>query len=181
MCPVRFWWVEAGDSPSELSAFPFHCHKFIVLRDDDAGQAHVVASDARLDQHADIDRALAAWRIRDQPATDVGPSGGLSGGGHGGERFPGLSQAFGPPPPDVIRSILGGDEEAAGEVPVWVSELLAQRACRSVETLRALAEADPMLSVQVDPLTGTVEIEHFTADWEDRTATVSIEALFPRG
>ena len=133
--PVRFWWIERGEDPCSLPTFPAWCHKLIVLRDDDSC-ARVVASDARLDQHMDIAGALAAWRIRAEPRPGQGPDGGISGGGWGGERFPGLSQAFGPPPEDVVRAVRGDlPDPPVGAIPPWVQEVVVQTGCRSVEEL----------------------------------------------
>jgi hypothetical protein len=168
---VRFWWIEEGDEPSELHVFPFHCHKYIVLRED-SGAAHVVASDARLDQHADILRALVAG------SRGEGPDGGLAGGGLGGERFPGLSQAFGPPPPDVVRAIQGEDDDAQVVVPRWVRRLIRESGCCGPDDLVTLAESDPMVSVTIDALAAVVEIERYDANWKLEVAVVPLASIF---
>ncbi len=170
---LRFWWIEEGDGPVELPSFPFHCHKFIVLREDD-GAAHVVASDSQLDQHADIFRALVAG-MRGR-----GPDGMLAGGGHGGEGFPGFSQAFGPPPEDVVHSILGeGEEEDSHtEVPAWVFELVRRTGCRTVEDLLRAAEDDPLLMVTFDTVAEVVEIERYDEAWRLEVAVVPVRVLF---
>lgn len=169
---LRFWWVEEGDSPAELPSFPFHCHKFIVLREEH-GAAHVVASDSRLDQHADIFRVLVAG------VGSGGPDGMLAGGGHG-ENFPGVSQAFGPPPADVIRAILGEDEgeSSHAEVPSWVMELVRRMGCRSVEDLILEAEDDPLLMVTFDAVAGLLELERYDEDWKLEVAVVPAQVIF---
>ncbi len=172
MTDVRFWWIEQGGDPTRCPSFPFACHKYIVLRDAD-GSAHVVASDARLDQHADIAAAVAAWRAR---GGERGPEGGISGGGWGGERFPGLSLAFGPPPEDVVRAVRGEAEEpVAAGLPAWVEGLVRGSGCSSLDELEARAGVE--LAVFVDRLAGTVELERWAADGRSKQATVSIDEL----
>lgn len=177
---VRFWWIEQGDDPCPLPSFPAWCHKFIVLRDD-GGDAHVVASDGRLDQHADIAAAVAGWSGRALPRPGAGPEGGLSGGGLGGDRFPGHSQAFGPPPEDVVQAVRGLAPPAdPGVIPAWVDALVRERGCASVAELAHHAEADVFLSVFVDRIGGAVELELWSQDGQVRQAVVSLAALETR-
>lgn len=169
---VRYWWVDEGDSPSELPGFPYHCHKFIVLREED-GSAHVIAADSSLDQHADIYRVVAAHLIA------PGPDGALAGGGRGGEHFPGRSEAFGMPPEDVVAAIQGtnpaGDAEVA--VPDWMEVLIESHWIRSIDELLSLPDRDPTLSVHIDAASGLVEIERFDTDWNRQTAALPLRAV----
>lgn len=168
--PLRFWWVEHATRPSEIPAFPYHCHKFIVLREED-GRAHVIASDSRLDLHADLLRALGAGR--------AGPQGMLVGGGRGGDHFPGRSEAFGPPPEDVVLAILGEEEgnDEQAVVPDWVRELIAAWHCHTLEDVVALAEKEPLLTVHVDPLRDRVELERYDTQWNLEAASLPLGAL----
>jgi hypothetical protein len=172
MTPVRYWWIDEGDSPCELTAFPYECHKFIVLREE-SGEAHVVAADGRLDQHADIFRAVASH------LGPPGPAGALAGGGYGGEHFPGRSEAFGMPPEDVVRAIQGGDceDEAQPAAPRWLEDLLEAHGIRSMEALLELQQAVPTLSVHIDPASSRVEIEHYDQDWSLHEVTLPIHDL----
>jgi hypothetical protein len=172
MAKVRYWWIDEGDSPSELTAFPYECHKFIVLREE-TGDAHVIAADGHLEQHADIFRAVAGHM------GPPGPVGALAGGGHGGEHFPGRSEAFGMPPEDVVQAIKGGGREDDGpaEVPSWLTALIEAHGVRTMQALLELPQVVPTLSVQVDPASSTVELEHYDQDWDLHEATLPLQPL----
>ena len=172
---IAFWWVEYALAPTRLGRFPSDCHKFIVFREE-RGRAHVVASDDRLDQHADIAAALQGWHSIHPDAE--GPWGRIAGGGHGGEQFPGWSQAFGPPPDDVIAAITGGGRsDSAESVPASLVDALLETGCRSLEELTSHVETSVSLSLLSDQLEQVVEVEHWAPGGEMVTARLSVARL----
>lgn len=183
LADLRFWWIEHSADPVELTGFPWHCHKFIVLLEGDS-LAHVIASDGRLDQHAEIATALAAWGDRTDDESADGPLGGLSGGGHGGSRFPGFSQAFGPAPEAVVRAIRGQVDEDAGPsvIPERVRSLVERSGCASLDELTAATRDDFFVEVVVDRDRGSVEIALTSPDGASRECfqlpVADVERLF---
>ena len=141
---IRYWWIDLRGAPAKLPEFPMgECYKFIVAGDT-KGRTHVIAGDASFSQHADIHEALALHQPDWQPV----------GGGYGGDRFPGVSQRFGPPPDSVVEAIRAGHTtDDVAEVPDWIEQALSP----ALDTLlEALDDTDGDIDDTDSPLLDAV-------------------------
>ncbi|GEM_PF-17443 len=127
---VAIWWLEPGDeAASRVRAMPGATFKFVCALDAEEAM-HVVCGGAAFLEHRDLARAYAATGARVV----------VVGGGFGGERFPGVSQAYGAPPPAFLAAL--GATEGPPRAPAWAGEALALLGAGAADPAAVVAAAE---------------------------------------
>ena len=108
---LRIWWLEPGEEALSVDAMPGATFKFVCAYGADE-RLHVVCGGAGFLEHRDLARAFAG----------TGQQVVVVGGGFGGPRFPGVSQAYGPPPSAFLAAL--GASEGPPPPPSWAREAL---------------------------------------------------------
>ena len=165
---LRLWWLEPGDDEATpVESMPGATFKFVCAYGADEAM-HVVCGGAAFLEHRDLARAFAA----------TGQQVMVVGGGFGGPRFPGVSQAYGAPPPAFLKAL--GASQGPPPPPSWAREaleLLGFEPGWGIRDVLHAAEACADWRVGASPHELGVRLECYDDEGRHREGLLTAEAL----